>query len=296
MKRSTAFVFTILIVLVSVISYAYSWDHSRPLIIDHNYTDLNLISADRIDSVKLYQKLHYAHTSHGGQINYGLGLVPSEYPDCRASVGGGYLPTDADRLCIFDGQIGSSYITPDLYWETETGLNATRAVLNNNPTINASIWCWCTQVDYYTEIQVQAYFDAISLLEAEYTDVVFVYMTGNAQATGSSGYNRYLRNEQIRQFCRDNNKVLYDFADLDSWWFNPVTQGWEYSTYEYNGYTVPVEHPQFLSEEFSHTTAESCLQKGKAFWWLVSLLEGGGQGDTLSVDETTWGEIKNLYR
>jgi hypothetical protein len=110
------------------------------------------------------------------------------------------------------------------------------------------------------------------------------------------GYNRYLCNEQIRAFCRNNNKILYDFADLDCWWYNPVTSEWEQGTYEYEGHIVPVEHPHFNGDEYAHTTEESCIQKGKAFWWFVSLLEGGGQGDTLSVDETTWGEIKNLYR
>jgi hypothetical protein len=184
MKRSTSILFATLIVIALTISYGYSWDYSQPLIIDHNLTDLSLIPLDRIDSVQANQKFHYAHTSHGGQINYGLGFVPGEYPDCRASVGDGYLPTDADRLCIFDGQIGVSYITPDLYWETETGLNETRAVLNNNPTINASMFCWCTELNYYTEGLTQAYLDAISGLETEYPGVVFVYMTGNAQATG----------------------------------------------------------------------------------------------------------------
>ncbi len=296
MKRSTSILFATLIVLALTISYGYSWDYSQPLIIDHNLTDLSLIPLDRIDSVKANQKLHYAHTSHGGQINYGLGFLIIEYPDFKSSFGGGYLPTDTDRLCIFDGQEGDTYITPDEYWETPAGLDKTRSVLNNNTTINMSSWCWCSQTYTYTEAQVQAYLDAISLLEAEYPNVVFVYMTDNAQSNGETGFNRYQRNEQIRQFCRDNNKVLYDFADLDCWWFNPATSEWEHATYEYEGHIIPVEHPNFVGTEYAHTTAESCLQKGKAFWWLVSLLEGGGQGDTLSVDESTWGEIKNMYR
>ena len=29
--------------------------------------------------------------------------------------------------------------------------------------------------------------------------------------------NLFQRNEQIRSFCRQNNKVLYDFADVESW-------------------------------------------------------------------------------
>ena len=158
------------------------------------------------------------------------------------------------------------------------------------------MWCWCGEVDTYTEAQMQAYLDAISLLESEYPNVVFIYRTQHAQTPDWFGYNRYLRNEQVRTFCRNNNKVLYDFADLDCWWYNPVTMEWEYSTYEYDGHIVPIEHPNFNGSECYHTTNSSCLQKGKAFWWLVSILEGGGEGDTLSVHDTSWGEVKNTYK
>jgi hypothetical protein len=136
------------------------------------------------------------------------------------------------------------------------------------------MWSWCTQLTYYSEVQVQAYLDSITVLETEYPNVTIIYMTCNAQATGSSGHNRYLRNEQIRQYCTANDKVLFDFADLDSWWFNPATEEWEHSTYEYDGDTVPVEHPQFNGSEAGHTTYESCEQKGRAVWWMMARLAG----------------------
>jgi hypothetical protein len=68
--------------------------------------------------------------------------------------------------------------------------------------------------------------------------------------------------------------VLFDFADLDSWWFNPVSEEWEHSTYDYDGSTVPVEHPQFNGSEAGHTTYESCEQKGRAVWWMMARLAG----------------------
>jgi hypothetical protein len=56
-----------------------------------------------------------------------------------------------DSLDIFEGQrnatFSETYITPDLYWETNQGIDLTRYVLNNYP-INVSIWSFCTQLDY----------------------------------------------------------------------------------------------------------------------------------------------------
>ena len=252
----------------------FSWAHSAPLVIDHTCEDLAQIPPAWIDSVQAYMKLHYAHTSHGSQLTTGLTRIEAADPTYSVAIGARYLPTESGALCIFDGQEHDTYITPDEYWETAAGMNYTRDVLDNNPAVNASMWSWCTQLTYYSEAQVQAYLDSITVLETEYPNVTFIYMTCNAQATGSSGYNRYLRNEQIRQYCTANDKVLFDFADLDSWWFNPTTELWEHSTYDYDGNTVPVEHPQFNGSEAGHTTYESCEQKGRAVWWMMARLSG----------------------
>ncbi|MEJ2055484.1 MAG: T9SS type A sorting domain-containing protein, partial [Calditrichaceae bacterium] len=184
------------------------------------------------------------------------------------------LPTETGALCIFDGQEHDDYITPDEYWETGMGMNYTRNVLNNNSSLNLSQWSWCTQQDGNSEATTQAYLDSISALEDEFPGVIFIYMTGNAQATGSGGYNRYLRNEQIREYCRSNNKVLFDFADLDAWYYNSSSGQWEHSTYEYENVDVPMEHPEFNGDESAHTTYESCEQKGKAVWWMMAVLAG----------------------
>ena len=247
---------------------------SQGLIIDHICTDTSLIPMQWIDSVQLNKKLHYAHTSHGGQLTTGVQRIENNDPDYSIAIGYSYLPQEPGAFCIFDGQENDTYISPNEYWETAYGMNLTRDVLNNNPTINASMWSWCCQVNGASEGYIQAYLDSITQLETEFPNVTFIYMTGNAQTTGPAGYNRYLRNQQIRQYCIDNNKVLFDFADLDSWWFNPANYEWEHATYEYNGNDVPMEHPQFNGNQAGHTTYESCEQKGKAVWWMMSELAG----------------------
>jgi hypothetical protein len=241
--------------------------------IDHACTDLGQIPNEWLDSVKAL-KVHYAHTSHGEQIIIGLGNIESADPvhSFNDSIGG--LPVETGALCIFDGQEHEAYVTPDLYWQTAEGMNYTRTVLNNNPTIRVSLWCWCTQLDGYSAEEVQVYLDSMSALEAEFPNVTFVYMTGNAQAKEAEGYNRHLRNQQIRDYCRTNGKWLFDFADLDCWWFNSGSGEWEYSNYDHEGTWVPVEHPEFNGDEAGHTTNESCDQKGRAFWWLLARIMG----------------------
>ena len=73
-------------------------------------------------------------------------------------------------------------------------------------------------------------------LEAAYPNVTFVYFTGNAQ---SGIENRYLRNEQIRQNCRENNKWLFDFADIDCW----------YNGEQHTENGIPIEHPHYSNSE-----------------------------------------------
>ncbi|MBD3228959.1 MAG: hypothetical protein GF329_12290 [Candidatus Lokiarchaeota archaeon] len=246
---------------------------SGPTIINHKHTDLSLIPLEWIDQVQEMIKLHYAHTSHGSQLTTGLNRIESDNATFSQIQQLYNLPSEADALCIADGQKGYggnsdvSYVTPDLYWEGSGGLDRTRDVLDNIE-VNVSCWCWCCQLDHYSEAETQSYLDAMMTLEAEYPDVIFIYFTGNAQNTAADGYNRFLRNQQIREHCFNNSKWLFDFADIDCWYDG------EQNTYTYNDNNVPVEHTHFNGDEAGHTTYKSCELKGTAFWWILARIAG----------------------
>jgi hypothetical protein len=251
---------------------------AQAIIVDHTCVNLSLIPQAWIDEVQANTRFHYAHTSHGEQLTVGLEQIMAA--DARYAYALEYnaLPNVPGSLCIFDGQEYDSYVTPDLYWETDYGMNFTRDVLWHNPTINRSGWGWCTQLDYYSEEQVQAYLDSMAVLEARFPNVRFVYFTGNAQATGYDGYQRSLRNSQIREWCQNHGEVLFDFEDLDAWYYNTSTSTWYHETYTYSGNQVPVEHAMFHGDEAAHTTYASCIQKGKALWWLLARMAGWNPG------------------
>lgn len=247
---------------------------AAPIIIDHTSIDqFYQLTNQNIDTIQSQIRWHYAHTSHGGQLTSGLSRIESSDSTYNVTRGSRYLPTTADSLNIFDGQESVTYITPDLYWSAAGGVQNTMDVLDHNTSLNVSQWSWCSQGDYYNTSQIQAYLNQMAAFEALYPDVTFVYMTSNAQATGSSGYNRFMNNQMIREWVQNSeNRVLFDFADLDAWWFNGTA--WEQETYEYNGILVPTEHNQFTGNESGHTTYESCEQKGRAVWVMMAELTG----------------------
>jgi len=245
---------------------------SGAVIIDHTCLDLSKIPDKWIQAAKANLKVHYAHTSHGGQITAGLEMLQAQDPKYACAIGKSSLPTTPAALCIFDGQESETYISPELYWATAAGRQATQSVLNNNRSINVSLWSWCCQQTHNSESETQAYLDAMAELERANPSIAFVYMTGNAQAwrghhtykDDKGGYNRYLRNEQVRAYCRANNKLLYDFADIECWY-----EG-QQATSTYDGHTFPREHDHFNRNEKAHTSNENCLEKAKAFWWLMA--------------------------
>lgn len=255
--------------------------NSQSLIIDHNCTDISQIPADKIQDIKDNLKWHYAHTSHGDQITCGFESLEITNPEFNSEVGLSSLPIINDAFCVFDGQETFTYITPNDYWAHPTGIQYTKNVLNNNPSINISSFMWCDQLEYYTLGQVQNYLNQMTAFETEFPDVTFIYFTANTQVEGADGLNRFQNNELIRQYCRDNDKVLYDFADIECWYNG------ERSYYLHNGDTVPTEHPDYYDNWWTncgHTSELNRINKAKATWWMMAKLAGWGEDISKSID------------
>jgi len=247
---------TILLFCGSYLNTTMAADKSA-IIIDHTCTDLSQIPIKWIETARAKIKLHYAHTSHGGQILVGMQAIAKSDPRYSFIKKRRKLPITTNSLAILDGQENDSYITPAEYWASEAGRRATQSVLDHNKRINVSMWSWCCQQNQNSRETTRKYLDAMNAFEKANHGVVFIYMTGNAQ---KNSHNRYARNEQIRKYCRENKKILFDFADIDCWY-----NGKQHLV---NG--IPAEHPKYKGNEAAHTTRESCRMKGNAFWWMMA--------------------------
>ena len=203
MKRNVLFYIFITSLIIFCVSNSWLKPGSA-LIIDHRHTGISSLADSSINNAVKKLKIVYGHTSHGSQLIDGLRGLQSF--NRRFLL----LPS------IVDGSINGAH---DLGQPDRTAwINATRNYLRSNPSTNVVMWSWCGQVSWSSEKDISAYLSSMSQLEKEFPGVVFVYMTGHLDGSGRNG-NLNKRNEQIRTYCKANGKVLYDFADIES--FDP---------------------------------------------------------------------------
>jgi hypothetical protein len=179
-------------------------------IIDHSATKLASIPSEWIQAAKEELHIAYSHTSHGSQLTEGMsGLVNFKGSSYAWNNGGTNGALDLHDYAI-SGDLGN----PD----RTSWAQRTRAYLAENLDVNVVMWSWCGEVSGATPADINTYLVLMSELERDYPNIKFIYMTGHLDGSGLTG-NLHLRNEQIRKFCRDNKKILYDFADIES--YNP---------------------------------------------------------------------------
>ena len=183
---------------------------SDGIIIDHATVKLASIPSEWITAAKADLHVAYGHTSHGSQLTDGMsGLISFKGSSYSWNNGG----TD-DALDLHDYAMSGDLGNPDrTSWASRT-----RTYLASNEDVNVIIWSWCGQVSTASEADIDTYLDMMNDLEIDFPGVRFVYMTGHLDGTGLTG-NLHLRNEQIRNYCRENKKILYDFADIEC--YNP---------------------------------------------------------------------------
>lgn len=175
------------------------------IIANHNCIDLNLVPIADINTASNDLKIAYWHTSHGSQITTGMaGLTDFagdeyDYAD--------YDSDDALYLLESGDDLGSG--SGD--WD-----NTTSTYLDAHTEINVVMWSWCGGASSASESDITSYLSKMTALEESYSNVTFIYMTGHLDGTGLTG-TLNLNNERIRDYCINNDKVLFDFADIESY-------------------------------------------------------------------------------
>lgn len=254
---------------------------SSDMIIDHRCTNLASIPSEWITAAKQNLHIAYGHTSHGSQVTDGMtGLATFKGTAYNWNNGGTGGALDLHDYAM-DGDLGN----PD----RTSWAERTRTYLAANSDVNVIIWSWCGQVSSASEADITTYLDLMAGLETEFNNVKFVYMTGHLDGTGFTG-NLHLRNEQIRNYCKTNNKILFDFNDIecynpDGTYFGDKNPN-DACDYDTNGdgsldsnwatewQSSHTEGVDWYSCSSAHSQPLNANQKAYAAWWLWSRLAG----------------------
>jgi hypothetical protein len=215
--RNSVKVFILLTFLAFALSCSVSDKGNGGLeavLVDHTSAVLADIPESFITLAKQNLHIAYGHTSHGSQLVTGMaGLV--DWKGSLYAFNSGGVDGALD-LRDYYGDFGGAGTAQDLGDPNRTAWEgATRAYLAGHPEINVIVWAWCGQVDG-SESDIRLYLDLMDGLERDFPGVTFVYMTGHTDGAGPDG-NVPRRNAQIRDYCAANGKVLYDFADIESY-------------------------------------------------------------------------------
>ncbi len=254
----------------------------EPIIVDHSCTNLPTVPDEWVAIAKDSLHIAYGHTSHGSQVADGMtGLV--------TFTGGCGGP----QFAWNNGGSGGALDLHDYAMAGDCGyypqwVNETRAYLDDpaHGDVNVIIWSWCGQHSDYTEQDmIDKYLAPMTQLELDYSDVMFVYMTGHLNYWSMTNTNA--RNQQIRDYCIANNKILYDFAHIESHnpdgayfpYANDDCGYWdEFGVYQGNWaeewQSGHVEGVEWYNCNCAHSRPLNGNQKAYAAWWLWARLAG----------------------
>lgn len=214
--------------------------NSTNIIIDHSNWDwYNIQPQNVIDNVAKL-RVFFAHASIGNNIIDGMEALhasdSAKYP--LIAIQDDSKPPDV----TIDGYLYEYYRgNPD--WTEKLNTYSTYTINGwRYPTVNISMNKLCA-ID--EETAWETYLDSMIRLETMYPDTIFVYFTipyfTEDRHSNSNSISNVFNNELRSWIAEQDNKVLFDIADLEAWSPEDIHQTFTQNgvTYEtlYNGFT-----------------------------------------------------------
>lgn len=206
-------------------------------IVDHNFSELDDSALASAAAVNLYLE----HASVGGNILDGLNALHS-----------------ADSS--YDNSNFTFYARGNPGWQAKIdGLYDN--ITGSTPAASdydAIMMKFCFIDD---DASFTYYRDRMLQLEALYPDTVFVWWTMPIETTASDAGNSF--NEQVREYCLANNKVLFDIAAIESHWPD--------GTAETDDSGKEIMYAPYSSDG-GHLNATGAERVARAFWYLAYII------------------------
>ena len=294
-------VLVVLLVLVQSILFCSNATAAGPIIVDHTCTDLREIPISVIEQAKETLHIAYGHTSHGSQLISGMGSSGTQL-DAFLNGSSNYQAYTYSGLHVWhDGpqegalDLDNNFVGGDIGNPNRTTwASRTRTYLDNpaNSDVNVIIWSWCGQANTSTG-NIDIYLDLMEGLIADYPNVHFVFMTGHLTGSGAGG-TLNLANEHIRNHCITNERILYDFADIESYDPDRLINYMELLANDNCDYDSDgngsrdknwasdwqgshIQDTDWWASGAAHSQHLNGNLKGYAAWWLWARLAGWGE-------------------
>jgi len=281
-------------ILISFVLFLYLLSplFSQAIIIDHTCCDLSKIDSVAIENAKDSLHIAYGHTSHGSQVTTGMAGL-----DGQDSL----IGYKGDIYEWNEGGTGGALDIDDYFGSGDLGHNGdtswappTRTYLATHTDVNVVMYSWCGGCSDNTVAGINTYLSKMTDLENDYPNVTFIYMTGHRDIWSDDTLKR--NNQLIRDYCIANNKILYDFADIESYdpdsvyyeWVNDNCNYYD-SNYTYQGnwatewQNTHQEGIYWYDCSSAHSEPLNANLKAYAAWWMWCRISGWAGPS--SVDE-----------